>query len=69
LESDENGYGETGLVEYIHDRLGEVKRDTSMAIRDVNDRLTSIEGFIQGGAHEEGCMRMILMMNTIKRLH
>jgi hypothetical protein len=25
-----------------------------MVTRDVNDRLTSIEGFIQGGAHEEG---------------
>jgi len=53
-------------VEYIHDRLGEVRDDTSMAIRDVNDRLTSIEGFIQRRAH--GCMRMTLMMNTIKRL-
>ena len=41
-------------MEYIHDRLDEVRDDASMAIRDINDHLTSIEDFIQGGAHGEG---------------
>ena len=56
-------------MEYVHDRLDEVGGDTSMVTRDVNDRLTSIEGFIQGELIKRSCIRMILMMNTIKRLH